>query len=144
MATKTFEIKNNNVNGVRFISILFVPMYAGRSHIENVINTRKNSEHIFRYDVVIEQNIFNITFYKLDIIYDKELHYSCVSIDATSNIAYCERGSSSNITALINEAIDIIYKNAGAMLHVYNMLIDMEDEISKIILNKINTKEENN
>jgi len=138
MATKTFEIKDNNVNGARSISLLFVPVFACKTDIENILRAnKKDNEYIFRYDVTINSETFNTNIYKLNIRYDNEFNYSCVIVEKIFNTVYCKRGFSSDIATLINEAVDIIYKGNSYAYHIYDAFDNSKDELCKIIRNKI-------
>lgn len=137
MATKTFEIKNNSTNGVRSISLLFVPVFACETTIENILRTdNKHNNYIFRYDVSIKSTTFNTNIYKLNIEYDTELDRSLVSVDRVYNTIYCKRGSYSDIKDLVSEAMNISYKSSSCAYHIYDAF-DYDDKICKIIRNKI-------
>ncbi len=137
MATKTFEVKNNSTNGVRSISLLFVPVFACETTIENILKTdAKHNNYIFRYNVSIKSDTFNTNIYKLNIEYNAELDRSLVSIDRVYNTIYCKCGSYSDIKDLVNEAMNIICKNSLYPYHIYDAF-DYDDKICKIIRNKI-------
>lgn len=138
MAKKTFEIKDSNVNGARSISLLFVPVFACKTDIENILRAnKKDNEYIFRYDVTIDSDTFNSNIYKLNIRHDAEFNYSCIIVEKVFNTVYCKRGSGSDIATFINEAVGMIYKDNSYAYHIYDAFDNNKDELCKIIRNTI-------
>ena len=143
MTTKTFEVKDNNVNGVRSISLLFIPALTQHTSIENTFKVdKKDNGHISRYNVTTDLDIIGTHIYRLNIEYDNEFKYLYIAVEGNYDTIYCKRGTYSNIDTFMDEALGKIYKAAsykGMPYHynIYDAFIYNKDELCKIIRNKI-------